>query len=163
MKKSFLLFVIIIFTLAISCSTVEYTVKKGLPTYSTHKTFEASYNKVWSATYNVIAVNADIEVAEESSGVIKTDWNFGTSDINIAEYKVDDQKRYKPLRLRYRYIITLKKVTGGVKVHVKSRQEFEELTPESMETPSDSWVSTKSSTARENALLEAIKTELRKY
>ena len=145
-----------------SCSSVKYTIRTGLPKHKTSKTFEQSYPKVWSATYNAVASNADIEVAEESEGIIKTAWNYGISDINIADYKVDDKKRVKPLRLRYRYTVFLKRITGGVRVVIDSDQDFEKLNPEDIETPSDSWVSTVSSTSREHELLAAIQTELLK-
>lgn len=155
-------FVLLLMILFVACSSVNYTVKKGFPKYSTEKTFEASYSRVWAATYNAIAANADIEIAEESDGIIKTGWSYGTSDINVAEYKLDDQMRYKPLRLRYKYVVTLKKKFSGIKVGIKSYQDYEELSSEGPDVPSDSWVSTESSTARENKLLQAIKNELRK-
>jgi len=153
-------FVVAIFTFIQSCSSVKYTLKKGLPRYKTEKTYEASYAKVWAATYNVVAATADIEIAEESDGIIKTGWNYCTSDMNIAEYKIDDRKKYKPLKLRYRYIISLEKVPGGTKVNINSDQDFEELNSDNYETPSDSWISTKSSTHREHSILENIKIEL---
>jgi hypothetical protein len=160
MKKSqYLLFLISFYLLMASCSSVKYIRKEGLPTYETQRTFESSFSKVWSAAYNAVASIADIEIAEESDGIIKTDWTYGESDVDIARYKINDQVKYKKLKLRFRYTILLKKVTGGTHVTIHSEQEYEELGKD-FEIPTNTWVATKSSTIREYNLLENIKTQL---
>jgi len=161
MYKHQLFFLIIFLAFMLSCSSTKYIRKEGLPVYQIERTFEYKYEQVWNAVYNAIAAVADIEIAEESDGIIKTDWSYGESDIDIAEYKIDDQIKYKKLKLRYKYTVLIQKVTGGVKVIVNSDQDYEELGKD-FDVPTNSWVSTTSSTVREHNLLENVNTELLK-
>jgi uncharacterized lipoprotein len=139
----------------ISCSSVNYVVKP-IKKLQTSKIYNKNFKTVWEATYTAVSETADIEIAEDSEGIIKTDWNHTTSDINVVEYEVDDVVKTKALKIRYRYLVLVKKIKNKTRVEIESEQEYEEFDPEEPEVSTNSWVATKSSTVRENAILKLL-------
>lgn len=157
---NYVLIVLISLSLS-SCSSTKYKIKKS-GKHQTQQIYKKSYEDVWNTIYDSIAVQADIEIALETEGFIRTGWNYSKSDIHYVEYEIDGQKKTQPLRIRFRYLVTLQKEEQGIKLKIESEQEYEEFDPESPNERTGSWIATTSAAKKEVELLKSFDAALAK-
>jgi uncharacterized lipoprotein len=121
------------------------------------KDFEEEYNLVWKASLKALE-EYKLTEKEIDSGKIETDWIYSTSNDKYVEYKVNGFPRKKYLRVRYKLVLSIEKLTEKVSIAVDSKEEIEELKSDGS---FDSWDSVSDiDTARASALLKDIELKI---
>ena len=146
---------ILLTAISFGCST-SYK-KQSYSKQRIQKDFEDEYSLVWKASLKALE-EYKLTEKEIESGKIETDWIYSTSNDKFIEYKVNGFPRKKYLRVRYKLLMNIEKLTEKVSVTVHSKEEIEELKSDGS---FDSWDSVSDvDTARANALLKDIELKI---
>ena len=127
---------------------------------ATQRTYSSSYSNVWNATLAALqSKKYGIATQQRDGGKVETAWIIGKSDRLFSGY---GETRI-PYKIRFKMKIQLQPSKTGVGVSIENTEEY---VSDSVTAGTDfsgslyQWIPTKSSTAKEAALLDEIETKL---
>ena len=117
--------------------------------------YEASYDRVWDATLEVLGLHARLDKLEKDKGYISTEWSLGFSDYI---YKTYAGTRI-PEPIRTRWMVQLSTAEGRTRVEIVPQEQVEkDMISANLEFRGSiyEWLDIPSSTSKERAVLDEI-------
>jgi len=147
--------------LLVGCANQVSYVRQDHPVYPTEEIFAQSRPEVWAAAREVMG-SYPLEVQEEATGVIETEWLFGDSDVTRQIVRQGEEFQSDYVQIRYRIHLAVTPVGVGTRVSIQQEVLENRRYAKGMRSyyAADHFVEAEGSTELEHRLLGQIRRQL---